>query len=484
MIPFLRELSANFRFADSLDIGVTAVFLYFAIRWLRQRASRSMAMAIATIGVLYTLSRWLDMHVTSLLFHAGLVVVFVALVLIFHIDIRRAFERLAAWEPFKRDIKPQENEQTINTLAESVFTLAAGHVGALIVLSGRESMEQYIRGGIPINGQISYPLISSIFDTSSAGHDGAIIVHKNKIEKLGVHLPSSGNITELKGAGTRHAAALGLSERSDAMILVVSEERGTVSIAHKGKLKGIKTIGELTSSLIAFYQEISPSAQRQGHLKWIIKDIRLKMVALMSAFLIWLLLGYRVETVYRTFMVPVEFRNIDETWIIEDPRPTTIRVSLSGPKREFDFDPSSLVFAIDFSDVKEGTQSIFVTRDNLVRPNGLNVRQIQPNVVKLQAYRMISREFPVKISYKGKLPPGKKLTAKNPEFTRITLLVRKKSANALSEIKTEPIDLSTLQENTTVQTKLIIPEFARLPEGSASSVAVKLIVDTSTDEQN
>src|SRR5262249_56151173 len=114
---------------------------------------------------------------------------------------------------------------------------AAAGLGALFVLPRPEPIEGHVGGAIPLGGRISEPLLLSIFDASSPGHDGAVILRGSQLERFAVHLPLSVNRAALGAGGTRHAAALGLSERCDATCIVVSEERGTVSVARDGAIR-------------------------------------------------------------------------------------------------------------------------------------------------------------------------------------------------------------------------------------------------------
>ncbi len=482
MWSYLQELSANFRVADFLDIAVTSIFLYFGLNWLRQRASRSMALAIGIIAGLYVLSRALDMYLTSLLFHAGLVVVLVALVLIFHIDIRRAFESLATWDPFQKRVRSVAAAQTLDTLAETMFTLAEQRIGALVALTGKESIERHVRGGTPLNGYVSLPLLFSIFDPHSPGHDGAVIIDANRITGFGVHLPLSANLSLLHNGGTRHAAALGLTERSDALVIVVSEERGTVSIARQGAIEHADSAADLSRKLSGFYREILPPPGRTGRLQWLTRNVQTKAASVILAGLVWLLLGYRVETVHRTFEVPVEFRNLAPNWIIEDPRPTAVRVTLSGAQRNFDFEPASLVFAIDMTNIREGVQTTFITRDQLIQPPGLTIQQIQPNVVRFRAYPMVSIIAIVKPRLAGSPPDGASLERVRVEPDSVRLLVRQSRQAEIKVIRTEPVDLAKLDSSAVVQTRLIVPEFARIPEGATSLVSVQLEITPAAPE--
>ncbi|MBN1983033.1 MAG: diadenylate cyclase [Chitinivibrionales bacterium] len=473
-MDMLQTMNANFRIADALDIAFIALLLYIVFVWLRQRASRSLIIAFTAAVLIYMVSRILNMHMTSELFRTGFVVILVALVVVFSIDIRRIFEHIIAWDPFLNRSQTKGVPHLVEVVVQSVSHFADHHIGALIVFVGKEPVEPFINGGTSLDGEPSFPILSSIFDTSSEGHDGAILIAGNKITHFGVRLPSSDNTGLLNGVGTRHAAALGLSERCDAVTVVVSEERGTMSIAHKAKLMPSQSSESLTSYLESFYRELAPPLKKKGFWKKSSEDAWLKIGALCCAAIIWLITGSTVDTLYRTYMVPVELRNLGQEWIIQELAPTTIRVSLSGLQRDFNFDPTSLVFALDLSNVKEGKQKLQVNEENLSYPARLTIRQIQPKEIDCNIYQLVPQELPVKVVLSGKLPNGKQPKILETDPRSITLLVRKSYKSTLSEIKTEPIILENIDRASSVKIKLVIPEYCRIPKTSSSTVIVRL----------
>src|SRR5699024_10925097 len=127
---------------------------------------------------------------------------------------------------------------------------------ALIVLKGKEEWDRHITGGVELQGQVSLPLLFSIFDPKTAGHDGALLIENGLITKFGTHLPLSTHLHKISRGATRHAAALGLSERCDALVIVVSEERGVISVARQGQLIELDASSDLKSHLTEFWAEL------------------------------------------------------------------------------------------------------------------------------------------------------------------------------------------------------------------------------------
>ncbi len=475
-----EELFRTFRFGDALDVLVVSVILYFVLLWMRERASRSMMVAMVSIGALFLLSRVLDMYLTSLMFQVGLLIIVVTLVLAFNMDIRRAFERLASWGDIRRArLKHQEATEALDTVVEAVQNLAAEKIGALVVFRGRESLEGQIRGGTTLEGMPSTALLYSIFDPSSAGHDGAVIIEDGRIMRFGAHLPLSSNLSRVGSGGTRHAAALGLAETTDALIVAVSEERGTISIAQQGRLMRVTSASELRQRLEAFYRDIaSPALAKTSGKSPLRRHLGLKFLSVGLSLVLWLLFGYQVEKLERTYRIPIEFRNLPAQWVIENPRPTEARVTLQGAEREFDFDRSTLIMALDMSSIHEGQQSAFLTKEAVRKPPSLEVTQVQPGVVRFDAFQLIEILLPVQPILRGSLPQGLVLDKITTTPERVEVLVRRSLRGELNQIATEPILLDSLTESVTIESRLVLPEYAQFPEGAPTRATVSITLDT------
>jgi uncharacterized protein (TIGR00159 family) len=391
-IPFAELLGRlRLRFIpyipDVLDVLVVAVILYGILLWLKQRRSRAVVVGCAAVAGLYVGARVFGMYLTLSFFHAGLTAILVSLVVIFQDDLRRMFERFAHSQAFVRNEQMAPEATTIDVIVEAISTLAENQIGALVVFEGREPWDRHTRGGIPLNGQISLPLLCSIFHPESPGHDGAVVVSRDRVKAFAVHLPLSANFIEIGQAGTRHTAALGLAERSDALIIAVSEERGTISVAEAGKLEQGASADDLKRRLVRYYQRQLAAPGVVKRRDWL-QNLPLKLVALALASLLWVSVAYRVETIQRTVAVPIEYRNLPPELALDDPRPTEAQVTLSGAERVFDFDPQTLVVSLDMSAARPGWQEFVLTHDSLKKPVGLTVQEIEPRVIRLRVHRL------------------------------------------------------------------------------------------------
>jgi uncharacterized protein (TIGR00159 family) len=379
---FFDELYRNFRLTDAVDITIISGLFYSLLVWFKESASRRVVIGVTVLVIVYFFARAFDLYLTSLLFQAGFAVLVIMLIVVFQEDLRRALERVASWGPLTSQFSAAAQTTDIDTLVEVAFHLAANKTGALIVVKGRDALERHVQGGISLAGNTSKPLLLSIFDAHSPGHDGAVIMEQGRVAMFGAHLPLSKNRKEITYRGTRHSAALGLSECSDALIIVVSEERGVVSVAERGMLKELASPAVLKRQLEWFFQDRFPQHTEPMWKRLLAHDVGLKALAVLLACIGWLLLAYNVSTIQQTFEVPIEYRNIPPTLALDESVPNKARVTVSGPERAYHFlEPTALKISIDLGVSSVGSQVIQITEKNLKLPSSLSLRRIEPQVL-------------------------------------------------------------------------------------------------------
>jgi uncharacterized protein (TIGR00159 family) len=413
------------------------------------------------------------MYLTLFIFQAGLTAALVTLVIVFQDDIRTAIERLLSWKYYKTKHELVASGKTTDVLVETLANLARDKIGALVVIKGRQLLDRHLSGGILLNGRISLPLLYSIFHPKTPSHDGAVIVEGDRLEKFAVRLPLSHNLSEIGDAGTRHTAGLGMSEHSDALVIIVSEEHGTISIAENGKMEPVD--GErLRSRIRTFYEQLFPKSTVKKRHALITNNTVVKVSSLCIAFILWIAFAHRTEIVNRNFTVPVEYRNVPANWIIEAPFPPTVQISLSGMERAFNFQTDRLAVSLNMIAPHENYQVIPVTIDNVNIPSGLTLNQILPHTVSLHAYQVEPITVPVKIVLKGHLPATLKLSTLQTKPDSIKILVRKLKFSEVTEIFTEPLVLDSLTGNTVLKLKLQVSNDMRLVDETQNPVKVNI----------
>ncbi|MDA1054452.1 MAG: diadenylate cyclase [Planctomycetota bacterium] len=377
------ELRRTFRIVDAVDILLVSVFLYLSLVWFQRTASRGVLIGVAALAVVYFLARGLDMYLTSLAFHTTFAILLFILVVVFQEDLRRMFERVSALRSV-RFIQTPDIDIKWDELVDLVFTLAASKTGALIVVKGKEPLTRHLNGGVALGGHVSKALLSSIFDAHTPGHDGAVIMDNSRIEQFAAHLPISKNTKEIAGRGTRHSAGLGLSECSDSLTIVVSEERGVVSVAEAGTLTEMATADDLKRHLKKFLSAKFPHVTQPFWERFLIQHGLLKILALAIAIVAWFVLAYDPHTIQRTFVVPIEYRNLARGLVLDETAPNEARVTLSGSERNFRFlEPGSLKVTLDLTDARAGYQEFPITDRNIRLPTNLAPYRIEPRFIRL-----------------------------------------------------------------------------------------------------
>ena len=241
-MTFIWQLLMDIRIIDILDIALVSVMLFFAFRFIRERRAGKLALGIVLLFLIMVISEALEMYVTRFflqnIFQVGILVVIV----LFQPEIRSALEKLGG-EPIKsiKGIGEQKDSSetltVIREVSETMQDLAAEKTGALLVFERTTKLGDIVKTGTVLNADVSSFLLKNIFFNKAPMHDGATIISNNKIHSAGCFLPLSLNDSIIKDLGTRHRAGIGMSENSDAVVIIVSEETGTISIAVDGKLK-------------------------------------------------------------------------------------------------------------------------------------------------------------------------------------------------------------------------------------------------------
>ena len=382
-----------------LDIFIIALLIYITIKLLRETHSISVVAGVLMLLGFYGLALLFDLPLTSLVLRSFFGVFLIIIAIIFQRELRRFFSTFGFLGVARRFMPP--SEMTMKTVSHSVGRMASEKIGALIIFPGREQINRHLEGGNRLNGEISEPLLLSIFDKTSPGHDGATIIESNRIRKFAVHLPLAEQIEKVRHLGLRHRAALGLSERSDAFIIVVSEERGVISVVQNGKIMQMQDEAELRRRLLEFYKEKFPQLNLFNLSRWFVKNVLLLTISFIIAFGIFSVVNSRFALVQRNFVVTPEFSNIPAEIIINDVSPQEVILTLKGRGSDFDvFKPESLRVLVDvgalFNITKAGWHRVSITDKEIESPFNLSVIKIDPLSIRVQIIKKDSSVPPVK----------------------------------------------------------------------------------------
>ena len=242
---------------DAIDILVVSVMLYYVYKFIKDRRAGKLAGGLLLLGGILVISELFELQTLRYIFANIFQIGLLAIVIIFQPELRAALEKVGGESlkgivGIKTKTTSSDNHE-IEALCEAVFDLASTKTGALIVLENTTKLGDIIKTGVVVNSDVTAPLIKNIFYNKAPLHDGAMIIRDFRILAAGCFLPLTESTELSKDLGTRHRAAVGMSESSDSKVIVVSEETGIVSVAYNGKLRRRYDIETLKNEIEAFY---------------------------------------------------------------------------------------------------------------------------------------------------------------------------------------------------------------------------------------
>jgi diadenylate cyclase len=251
-----------------LDIGVTALFIYGLFSLIRGTRAVRLVIGVSVLIVIYVVAQALDLRLFTQILQTGAVVGLFALVVIFQPELRRALEQIGRVGSFAWLFSAPDERATEHTAAEiarAAAALSAESVGALIVLERETGLEEIAETGVMVHADLSADLLRTIFTPRSALHDGAVIVRGGRIVAAGALLPLAETSVQSVRYGTRHRAALGITEQTDAVVVVVSEENGQVSVVERARI--VRNLNE--AQLARALRNLLGGGDRAGSRRWL-----------------------------------------------------------------------------------------------------------------------------------------------------------------------------------------------------------------------
>ncbi len=449
MIPTIR-------IQDIADILIMTFLLYQLYSWFRGTRAIQVLLGLGIVTLIYFATRFLDLYMTSWVLQELGTVLIILIIVVFQTEIRQTLYRFSLLRHIL-DSREETQHSQFQDIAETLFRMATNRTGALIVFQGNESLHELMTNGVVIDSEISPQMLESIFYDGAPFHDGAALITNGRIQKAACHLPLSVNPDIPQHLGTRHRAALGLSERSDAVIVVISEERGEVSLVTAGKLQRMDTTTQLIMALDDLLRCESPSPRITMRQR-IFSNLLPKASLLLGVCVFWVLITTRQGQI-TTVSAPVRLHGVPDGIVLLHTLPEEITVqvksmsSLAPPPSKLD-----LTAEIDASRITEGVTTIRVTHTNITAPSGMTISSISPSSVRISAEKKIRKNVPIKVTLKGRLPAG--LTSQNITCEPATVDIEGplSQVSQITSLATEDIDASKLKRGTSYQKSLSLPD--------------------------
>ncbi len=268
MPQFLAPILDQVRPTSLLDIGIVAILIYWLFSLIRGTRAVSLVIGVSVLFAVYAAAQALGLRLLTQLLQTGAVVGLFALVVVFQPELRRALERIGRVGSFAWLLLPADRrgvEHVAREVSRAAALLSAEGHGALIVLERETRLGEIAETGVSINGELSADLLRTIFTPKTALHDGAVIIRNESVLAAGALLPLAETTIQSERFGTRHRAALGITEQTDAVVVVISEENAQISLVERGRIVRNLSESQLERALRSL---LDPTADRRGRLRW------------------------------------------------------------------------------------------------------------------------------------------------------------------------------------------------------------------------
>jgi len=471
----LRELVESLRVTNIADIGIIASLIYFVLVWFRGTRAFKILTTLLGIGVVYAVANYLGLILTSILFQYLWAVIIVVVVIVFQPEIREMLDRASPIRFLSLSPATGTSEDVIAETVRAAWDLSRNKVGALIVFVRADHVDNLVLKGKILDSVLSAEALAMIFQKSSPLHDGAVLVRNNRIQAASCILPLSRDETLSTRYGTRHRAALGLAERSDAVCVVVSEESGRVSLAVAGNITSYAQKAEFKEALERLLaigtHALEPGlSQRLKELLW--SDTRLKIISVALSLILWTaVVGPKSSEI--GISVPIQYTNLPPGTEITGKWMDKIDVRLKGPESGLaNLKPGAVRAVIDLSGVLPGLNYYRITNKNIQVPPGVAISDIRPSDLRMHIETAQNRKVPVTPTLSGTLPE-RTMVVINPADVRIRAV--QDDLKKVTSATTDPVNVSELISKGKVRVPVVVkPEGLKIELVEPQDVTISL----------
>ena len=464
----------SLRWQDILDILLNSYIMFRFYVLFRGTDVIRMFMAIGMLWILERMAINIGLIVTSWAIQGIIAATALIVIIVFRNQIASVFQA-RSYKSFFWGIPQRQIQTPIEIIAESVYELARHKLGALVVLPLKKGIEEVVHGGVLWQGTLSKEMLLSIFWHGTPVHDGATIIQGDKISEVSAILPLSKRNDLPSHFGTRHRAAAGLTEKTDALVIVVSEERGEVSVFKDRAIIKIKDQVELSKVL---RKHAGTVLATNGLKRQTIELIAAAMICFVGITGIWMSFARGYETLV-TLEVPVEFLNRDPKMEIYSASASSVKLQISGSGSLIrSVKPDQVKVKLNLANAVAGKNQVAITRDGIILPPGIELKQLEPQALEVNLDVPVQKELPVQPDWIGKLPAGLILREAQTVPATVKVIGGKSMLKEIRTIYTEKISLDTLTTDGKANVGLLLlPSSLKLANENQKFVEVSYKVD-------
>ncbi len=460
----------SLRWQDVVDILFVSYLLFRFYVIFKGTHVLRVLVAIAFLFFLQRIAILLGLVITSWTIQGITAASALIIIVLFTREIRSVFQTknlgLLLW-----GITFRQKETPYDIIADVVYEFAKERTGALIIIPGKEDIRGVVQRSIRWDGRLSREMLQTIFDKNSPVHDGAIIVQGDRITEVSVILPLSTNPSLPSYFGTRHRAAVGLTEVTDALVIVVSEERGVVSVSKGGEITPVSQKELLIQIMRRHLGILAPEKEATKRLR-----IELGLVALVSVLLItvaWMSFTKGYDTII-SYSVPIEYTNRPPHLEIIETSVSSAKIEIVGPAPVLKaIKPEHISVRLDLSGSVAGKSVYTLTKESIQLPPGATLSKVVPQFVEVYLDEIVEKILPVQVDWVGTLDKELLVTHVELDPSRVRVFGGKRTLEGIETIYTEKLPADTVTSDATLTARIALyPPSLRLVPGQKDKVAV------------
>ncbi|MCF8069094.1 MAG: diadenylate cyclase [Desulfobacterales bacterium] len=431
----------NIRWQDLIDIAISSYILFRLYVLFRGTYVIRVLIGFAMLLIFGRIAGQLELIVTSYAIQGILAVAALIIIVVFRNEIRSVLQA-TNMKSILWGFSHKFTDTPIDSIVDSVFELSQRKDGAIIVCPGKKDLKDFIQSSIEVRGKISSELLTSIFWHGNPLHDGAVILKDDKIMAAGAILPLTKREDLPSYYGTRHRAGIGLADQADALVIIVSEERGEIVVA-----KGLKVINIVSREHLVDilhnhlgFDEGEPEFVRREKTRIVYAAV----ISFLFVTSVWFSFARSLDTV-RTVDVPIEYSNRQSDIQIFSTSVNSVQLLLSGSGTLIkSIRPEQMQIKFDLSDSKLGKNTYKISKNNISLPPGIALIKSIPSVVDITLDQEISKKLPVQINWTGKLMPHLILENVILKPDIVTVTGGKLKLKDMRAVYTEPFQLNDI----------------------------------------
>lgn len=381
----MSNLLTYITLVDCVDILFITFVVYQLFKLFHRTKGFRILIGLFCLAIIYILVRSWGLFLTTWVFQIFWQALIILIIIIFQPEIRDVLAKVNVLDFIQGKKTLSPDSLKIEEVCEAVFNLSSKKIGAIIVLKQKDDLKDLIKGGIPLDAQISEPIIMSIFQKYSHVHDGAIVLDEGRIKTVAGYLPMTERENLPNRYGSRHRASVGLSEKSDAFLIVVSEETGEISVVREGRIKKVSDIKSLETQIKALFLKKKPkeSLFRTFFYKIFIQDLTKKGVSFLLVFAFWALLAGQ-QNYSQNMIVPIEYKKIPPNMELVAP-PQNVNITIKGIRKIVSsLRIEDIRLELDISLAQFGKRTFNFSQKDINLPPGIQVIYLEPTMVRLE----------------------------------------------------------------------------------------------------